>query len=69
MSEVYRMPNAENLRILENPIYIWEYSFHGLWSEGIIVQHTKSYPNWFIRFMWKWVLGIHTRRIKKVSDE
>ena len=46
------------------PIYIWELSLNGMWEDGIVLRSQRSYPNFFIRFMWRWVLGIHTRRIK-----
>jgi hypothetical protein len=53
---------GEQFRITMPPEATWEWCLGGNWF-ALTVRPCGDPPNWFHRFMQRWVLGIHWRRI------
>jgi len=54
------MESYDDLRIVESRKCEWQYCLSGDWS---ITYHIQKGPHWLGRFLQKWLLDIHWKKI------
>jgi hypothetical protein len=58
------LATPQEVKFKDPPKATWEWCVGGDWYSMTFRVPMKKGPNWFHRFMQKWLLGIHWRRIE-----